>query len=121
MIELEPDLPPHVVVATAHDRVDGHDYDDVLVPAVEAATAGEAKARLLYVLADDFEGYTPAAALDDTRIGMQHWGDFERIGLVSDHEAYRGLVRGLGFLIPGEVRVFPLPELERARAWLLED
>jgi hypothetical protein len=121
MIELEPDLPAHVVVATAHDTVDGHDYDDVLVPAVEAATAGDAKARLLYVLADDFEGYTASAALDDTRIGVQHWGDFERIGLVSDHQAYRGLVRSMGFLIPGEVRVFSLDDLDRARDWLLGD
>jgi hypothetical protein len=52
------------------------------------------------------------------KMGAHTWGDFERVAFVSDHSVYRNLVRGFGFLMPGEVRVYPLAELETAKGWV---
>lgn len=118
MITLEPDLPDHLVIAHASDTVTADDYDDVLIPAVEAAIADGSKARVLFVLGADFTGYDRAAMQEDRRFGMHHWGDFERIALVTDRESWRVAVRAVGFLMPGEARVFALDDVDQARAWI---
>lgn len=121
MIELTPDLAPHVIIAEAHGTVSARDYQEVLIPAVTAADTDGRPLRMLYVLAPDFEGFEAEAALDDGRLGLGHWRELERIGLVTDHEVYRVMTRALGFLMPGQVRVFALADRDAAREWVTGD
>lgn len=118
MIEIIADLPDGVLGLSATGTVTPDDYESTLIPAVQAATAGGLKARILFVLGEDFEGYAAEAAMDDARMGLHHWSDFERIALVTDHSVYRTLIKGFGFLMPGEVRVFAVADLESAKEWL---
>jgi len=118
MIEILNDLPEGIVGAVASGTVTGDDYESVLMPAVLDATAGDKKAKFLLVFGDDFEGYDAQAAKDDAKLGAHYWSDFERIAFVSDHTVYRSLVKGFGFLMPGEVRVFPMADLDPAKEWL---
>lgn len=118
MITLSSGMPDHIVAAEASGKVTGEDYEQVLLPAIEAASKGDDKARLLYVLGADFDGYEAEAAMDDARLGLHHWTDFEKIALVTDHEGYRVTARALGFLMPGEVKVFTLDEADAAREWI---
>ncbi len=120
MIVAIPDLPDGVLGFEASGEVTGEDYERVLIPAVEGALESHEKIRLLYLLGEGFEGYSAAAMWDDTKVGMEHLLSWERIAVVTDHDAYRRLVRGFGFLIPAQVRVFALDELDEARAWLGE-
>lgn len=111
-------LPSEVIALEASGKVTAADYESTVIPAVEAATAGDAKARMLLVFGADFDGYEAEAALDDVKMGLHHWGDFEKIAFVSDHDAQRTAVKGFGFLMPGEVRVFPLADLDQAKEWV---
>ncbi|HEU4321498.1 MAG TPA: STAS/SEC14 domain-containing protein [Acidimicrobiia bacterium] len=118
MIEILTDLPEGVIGAKASGTVTADDYESVLIPAVSKATEGDGKAKFLLIFGDEFEGYSADAAMDDAKLGAHHWSDFDKIALVSDHTVYRGLVKGFGFLMPGEVRVFPMSELDAATDWL---
>lgn len=118
MIEIDSDTPDHVVIATATGSVSADDYEERLIPAVDRALEDGASARLLFVLADAFTGYEAGAARDDASFGMHHWGDFARIGLVSDHEAWRVAFKAMAFLMPGKARVFALADEDDARAWI---
>lgn len=118
MIRLLSDVPDGVLGLDATGEVTAADYEQVLIPAVAAATARGGKARVLLVFGPEFSGYEAEAALDDMKMGAHTWGDFEKIAFVSDHSVYRNLVRGFGFLMPGEVRVYPLAELETAKGWV---
>ncbi len=120
MIELIADMPDGTLGFEARGEVSGEDYERVLIPAIERALEGHEKVRLLYLLGERFEGYSAAAMWDDAKVGMEHLLSWERIALVTDHEAYAKLVRGFGFLIPAKVRVFPLSGLDDAKAWLGE-
>jgi SpoIIAA-like len=102
----------------AKGEVTGSDYETVLVPAIERALAERDKISLLYVLGDDFSGYELAAMWDDTKVGMGHLFSWERIALVTDHDGYRRMAQGFGFLIPAEVRVFPTSEVDEAKSWV---
>jgi hypothetical protein len=113
-------LSENVVAAEAVGRVTADDYESVLMPAVDQATAGGAKARMMLVFGPEFEGYDADAALDDLKMGVHTWGEFERIAFVSDNSGYRALVKGFGFLMPGEVILFAMQELDDAKAWVGE-
>ncbi len=117
MIRLLDGLPDHVIGFEAVGEVEAADYKSVVDPAIEAAVASHAKIRLLYVLGKDFEGYSGGAMWADTKIGARNWSHFEKIAFVSDHRAYIDGVKAFGWLIPGEVKTFPLAESEAARTW----
>lgn len=118
MIEMIEGLGDGVIGARAVGKVTAEDYESALIPAVESALETRDKARMLYVLGPEFDGYDGEAALDDARMGMHHWADFERIAVVTDHGAYRTAIKGFGFLMPGEVHVFAVDELDAAKDWI---
>ena len=120
VIDLEHHTPDHVVIATASGLVTADDYEQVLMPAVDRALADGSKARLAMILSESFTGYEDEAMHDDAAFGMHHWGDFERIALVTDRESWRVMVRATGFLMPGSVRVFALADSDTARSWILD-
>ena len=118
MITRIPGMPEGVVAFEAHGHVTGDDYEKVLVPAVQDELADHDKVRCLYVLGSDFTGYDGAALWDDTKIGVDHWGAWERIALVTDNGTYQGVVKAFAFLMPGRVTVFTLAERDAAVTWI---
>jgi SpoIIAA-like len=117
MLKLIEDLPDGVVGVEAHGKVTAEDYENVLVPAVEAARK-EGKVRLLYVFGDDFPDYSAGAAWEDAKLGIGHLRSWERIAVVSDEDWLRRAIGGLGWLMPGEIRVFETDDLDDAREWV---
>jgi hypothetical protein len=120
MLTLIEDLPPDVVGVEAHGKVTAEDYERVLVPAVDAvsARAGGGGVRLLYVLGHEVPDYTAGAAWEDAKLGLGHLRSWERIAIVGDGDWLRHAVHGLGWLMPGEIKVFALEELDSAREWV---
>jgi hypothetical protein len=111
-------LPEGVVGLRAVGRVTGDDYRTVLVPAVDEATTGGHKARLLLELGDGFEGYDPSAMTADAGIGIEHFRSFERVAVVTEADWVRRAIHLFGPLIPGDVRVYPVAEEAAARDWI---
>ncbi|MEM9730045.1 MAG: STAS/SEC14 domain-containing protein [Myxococcota bacterium] len=120
MIEIIQDLPDRVLGIKATGHVTADDYQQVLVPALEAKLTKQKKVRLLYVLGDDFEGYSGGAAWEDAKVGMKHLSDFDRAAVVTDVDWVENMVKAFGFAMPGEVRVFDGDELREAREWISE-
>ncbi|MGA7434371.1 MAG: STAS/SEC14 domain-containing protein, partial [Solirubrobacterales bacterium] len=102
----------------AQGKVTGGDYEDVMVPAVEAALEGRDQIRFLYVLGEEFEGFSADAAWEDTKLGLHHRKSFERIALASDNRFYRDGVEVFGKAIPAEIKVFGISDLDEAKAWI---
>jgi SpoIIAA-like len=120
MIEMLEGFPEDVVTFRAEGEVSGDDYEQVLVPAVEQRLADHEKIRLLYVLGEEFTGYSAGAMWDDAKVGMEHLFSWERIALVTDHDMYSRMVKGFGFLVPAHVKVFGTAEFEAAKDWVSE-
>jgi len=120
MIELMSDLPERVLGVTVSGEVTAADYQTVLVPAIEGQLTKHKKVRLLYVIGDQFEGYTGGAAWEDAKVGMKHLTSFERVAVVTDVDWVENMIKAFGFAIPGEVRVFDDDDLEAARQWISE-
>jgi hypothetical protein len=117
MIELMSDLPEGVLGFTAVGKVTGSDYEQVLVPAVEAALKERDKIALVYHCGEQFTGFDAGAAWDDAKVGLKHITAWRRIAVVTDIGWMRTAVRAFGFALPCPVRVFDNAELASARSW----
>jgi len=118
MIEILEDYPAAVLAISAHERVTGEDYRDVLTPAVEEKFQQLDKLRLLYHLGPDFKRFTTTALWDDARLGFHHLHDFERIAVVTDVEWLRKLARSANAALPAEIREFSNTDLPQASQWI---
>lgn len=118
MIEHLTDFPPNVVAFVASGTVTRQDYRDVLIPAVAAALAAHSKTRLYYELGPTLAAFDPGAMWEDFKLGVEHLTRWERIAVVTDIDWIKNTVRAFGFLIPGQVRLFPLKAAAEARAWI---
>ena len=118
MVERIPDLPPNVLGFTAKGTITAHDYESVIIPAVEALFSHEKKVRFLYHLGEEFSGFEAAAMWDDAKLGLKHLAGWERMALVSDIEWIRAAVKIFAIAMPGHVRVFHNRELAEATRWV---
>lgn len=118
MIEHLKDFPDGVLAFACHGEVTKLDYDDVLVPAVNAALKKPGALRLYYEIASDFDGIAPAAVWEDFKVGVEHLARWQRMALVTDVDWIKHTIRFFGFLLPGELKIFPLSQKAEARAWI---
>jgi SpoIIAA-like len=109
--------PDAVLVLRAVGKVEKSDYESVLEPAAEAMIADRGEVRFVYVLGDDFEGYSVAAGWEDTKFGIGHLSKWKRIAVVTDHEWLRHAVGMFRWMVPGDVKVFPMAEQSAAIDW----
>ncbi|OOG41336.1 STAS/SEC14 domain-containing protein [Rhodanobacter sp. C05] len=113
-------LPAGTLGFRAHSQVTAADYENIIVPDVEAAFALNRKLRVLYVTAEDFTGFDPGAMWDDVKMGMRHFSGWDRVALVSDVPWLRTATAAMSFMIPAEIRLFRLNELDEATQWITE-
>jgi SpoIIAA-like len=120
LIQLLTGLPQGIVGIEAVGHVEADDYTNVVEPAVRAALQHSDKVRLLYVLGEGFEGYSAAASWEDAKLGIGHWGAWEKIAIATDRGWIRDALKAFGWMFPGEVRVFAVADQPAALDWLGE-
>jgi SpoIIAA-like len=99
------------------DRLNAKDYEEVLIPAIEAQIKEQGKARILIEWDDSFKGWEPKAMLDDMRLGFSHWNDFDKVALVGAPKWLDFFIKFFDRLSKGEVKVFADGEYDAAIAW----
>ncbi|WNG84311.1 STAS/SEC14 domain-containing protein [Mycobacterium sp. ITM-2016-00316] len=119
MIEVLPDMPDGVTGIRASGRISGEDFR-AFAPTMEALGAAK-EIRIVEVIAPDYEGFGPGGLAEDLKMGfgtmLQHHSAFKRIAVVSDKDWVRHTMHALGWMVPGEVAVFGLDELDGAKEW----
>ncbi len=118
MIRILEGLPDNVLGVEASGKVTDDDYETVLVPAVQERIDGGGKIRFLYVLGEEFDGWTMGAMWEDAKLGGSELRAWEKVAVVTDKDWLQHMVKAFGWMIPGDVRVFGLGELEDAKAWV---
>jgi SpoIIAA-like len=118
MIEIISDLPSNTLGARCKGHVTRKDYENVLIPAVEAALKRNKKLRIYYEVAADFTAIDPGAVLEDIGTGMKHLAQWEKIAIVTDVDWIKHTAGAFAFLLHGNVKTFPLADAQEARDWL---
>lgn len=112
--------PENVVAIECVGKITAEDYRDVLIPEITKRLKANKTIRVLCVIGEGFEGYTPGAAWSDFTFGVSHWNQFERLAVVTDI----GWIRdGIAMFTPifHPMRVFLNSDLAAAKHWILEE
>jgi hypothetical protein len=119
MIELLPDMPEGVIGIRVSGRVRGDELREFKPVMEEMFKTGEI--RIVEVIESDYEGFGPGGLVEDLKLGfgalLHHHSAFKRIAVVSDKEWVARTLHVLGWMVPGELALFRLDELDRAKEW----
>jgi hypothetical protein len=108
-------LPAGVIGFETTGKLRAEDYRDVVLPALGRAAAG-GEVRFVVVISE-FQGMSDGALWQDLKVGAEHLRAWKRIAVVTDIEWVEHMITLLGWMTPGEVRVFPLAQRDEAIAW----
>lgn len=119
MIEFLPDMPQGVVGIRVSGRIGGAELRDLKPALDKMMDTGEI--RLVEVIASDYEGFGPGGLAEDLKLGLGlvlgHHSAFKRIAVVSDKDWVALAMHAFAWMVPGELAVFGLGDLERAKEW----
>jgi hypothetical protein len=118
MIEVLPESQGKVMGIKASGKVTAKDYEEVLIPRLEAVLKEHGSVCFLYLLDEDFQGFELGAMWDDAKAGLKHRQAFEKVALVG---AARWMEVGMKLFAPlmkGELKNFPREQLAAAWEWL---
>jgi len=118
MMTISPNTAGNLVIAMAHGKVTGEDYEKILIPAIEGVLMTHKKVRLLYQLAPDFAGFTASALWDDAKLSLGHMSAFEAVAVVTDVPWIIDSVRFFSFFLHCPVKVFRNDQLPEATEWV---
>ena len=113
--------PESVLAFRAVGHIDKTDYERVLEPAVTEMLAERGEVRFVYVLGEEFEGYTLSAGWEDAKLGMSDFHKWKRCAVVTNHDWVRHLMGMFGWMMPGEMKVFDVGHETEAVAWAAEE
>jgi hypothetical protein len=119
MIDVLTGFPENVLGLRISGHITREDYQTVVNPAVEAALKRAQKLNVYCQVDNDFSGLDLGAIWDDLKVGLGHLRQWERIAVVTDIDWIGNALKVVGFLKPGQVRLFPLSEADQARAWIV--
>ena len=119
MIEVLTGMPPGVIGFRVSGRVSGDELRAFKPLVEELMRTGEI--RIVEVIAPDYEGFGPGGLAEDLKLGLgllvQHHSAFKRIAVVSDKDWVAHAVHAFAWMVPGELAVFGLDDLEQAKEW----
>jgi len=118
-IELKENSWENILTMRLSGKLTKEDYER-LVPEIERTMKAHDKIRILVEL-DDFHGWTAAAAWEDTKFGMHHFSDIERIAIVGEAAWEKGMALLVKPFTKAKVKYFDASQMAAAKTWIMED
>ncbi|WP_396929907.1 STAS/SEC14 domain-containing protein [Mycolicibacterium sp.] len=120
MIEVLSDMPEGVTGIRVSGKVSGDDLK-AFKPAMDDLMKPGGDIRIVEVIDSDYEGFGRGGLVEDLKLGLgtlfSRHSAFKRVAVVSDKEWVVHTIHLVGWLMPGEVQVFGLDELDQAKQW----
>ncbi|MGI8462059.1 MAG: STAS/SEC14 domain-containing protein [Solirubrobacterales bacterium] len=121
MLEQIAEMPPGTIGFRASGALDVDEYRELLMPAIDRAV-DRGSVRILFAVGPDFERFDPATIWADAKhsidLGVRHRTAWERTALATDVEWISRATQLFAWMVPGEIRVYGVDELDAAKIWL---
>ncbi len=118
MLKQISDMPPGTIGFEARGDVDDDDFEDIVAPVLRREIAAGRKVRLLYLLGPQLGEYEGDAVKEEMKFAARHATEYERVAVVTDESWLRPALRMLSVLVPGQLRGFPVAQLQSAKEWV---
>lgn len=118
MLQIIQGLSENVVGVQATGKVTKQEYEQVMIPALDALSKKVEKMSLLLLLETDISHFTPGAWMDDMLMGLKHFTKWNRVAIVTDQKGVQKFTNIFSNFVPGQYKGFPISELEIAKNWV---
>jgi SpoIIAA-like len=118
MISIIKDAPPNVAAFRATGEVAKADYDNIVIPTIDALVKKQDSINFLLVLDTSLSNFTIAALLKDLAVGIKHFTKWHKMAIVSESGAINTFTDLFSYIAPGESKGFTHAELEEATKWV---
>lgn len=119
MIEVLPDMPDGVSGIRVSGRVSGDDIR-AFKPTMDEML-GAREIRFVEVIDPDYQGFGHGGLVEDLKQGFgvlfSHHAAFKRMAIVSDEQWVARTLHALSWMVPGELEIFGLADIEKAKEW----
>lgn len=92
---------------------------DTLLPAIKEKIKQHGKIRFFWEL-DAFEGWTPAAFVEDRFFELKHFNDFSRIAIVGEKKWEEKMASLMKPFTTAELKYFDTSQRQQALQWVQE-
>ncbi len=121
MITIMKDIPDNIVAFRATGHVDKEDYDNVLIPAVDALVKKQDKINFLLLLETPVKNFSLGAFLKDLGLGLKHFTKWHKMAIVTESQNVINFTDFFSYIAPGKAKGFIRDDLETAKAWAALD
>ena len=112
--------PDKIAAFRAIGEVTKQDYENVVVPTVEAVVAKHDELNFLLELDTELGNFSAGAWFEDVMIGLKNLGKWNRAAIVTDSENIISFTNAFSYIAPGEYKGFKKDELDIALIWVGE-
>jgi len=116
-------MPPGVTGVRVSGRVSGEQMREFQPTWAKLVETDEV--RFVEVIDDDYTGFGPGGLVEDWKMSwgamLHHHSAFRRIAVVTDKDWIIHAIHALAWMVPGEIKVFALDDLDRAKQWAASD
>ncbi|QSX38729.1 SpoIIAA family protein [Shewanella sedimentimangrovi] len=107
-----------VLTVIVSDRVTGEDFEQVLLPAIDAKLKDHASIELLFDIEDSCQGFSLTSVWMDALLALFHAGDVSRVAILVDRPGLKLLAQAQALFMPWPVAIYPRHRKGDARKWL---
>ena len=100
-------------------KLEKQDYE-MFVPEIDKQIEEQGKVNMLVELID-FNGWTAGALWEDTKFGLRHFNDIERLAIVGDKTWEKGMTYFCKVFTKATVRYFDVSKRDDAEQWIKEN
>lgn len=118
MIEILPESQDNVLAVKGSGRLTRRDYQEFLIPSLEAILKDYGKARFLFYMDSGFKGWDVSAAWDYAKLGFKHRDKFEKVAGVCGPKWVHWGMKLTSYLVNGEVKTFECDQHPGAAEWI---
>lgn len=98
-------------------EVTQEDFNQKLIPAVEALIEDINEINLVYLLNADLSEFTMGAWFKDAMLGIKNITKWHKSAIVTDSDAIQNFTEIFSHVMPGEFKGFDKVDLEEALRW----
>ncbi len=118
MFKIMPESEGRIIGVRATCKLMDQDYQEVLIPSLEALINRYGKIRLLCFMDEEFAGIEAGAIWDDAKFFLPHRNDIEKMAVVGGPKWIELIMKLFGLLTEGEMQTFHTDQLSNAWEWV---
>jgi methionine synthase II (cobalamin-independent) len=109
--------PANVAAFRASGEVTKKDYEEVVIPAVEALVNKTDELNFLLELDTNLGNFSAGAWWEDFMVGLKNFGKWHRAAIVTDSDSIISFTNAFSYIAPGEYKGFKKEALDAALLW----